>query len=75
MAGSEEPLLHPASYYRRQAVGARQIAEGVTTQAVKARLLNEARQYDQLAAKAENAAIEYGNAQQISRPSPRPGDL
>ena len=28
---SEEPLLHPASYYRRQALRARQIAEGVTT--------------------------------------------
>jgi hypothetical protein len=59
MAGSEEPLLHPAGCYRRQAVRARQIAEGVTIQAIKARLLNDARQYDQLAAKAENAAIEY----------------
>ena len=49
--GGELPP-HPATYYRRQAARARQMAEGVTTGAMKARLLDEAAQYDELAAKA-----------------------
>jgi len=39
-----------AAYYRRKAAQARQIAEEVTTQAMKARLLDEAFHCDQLAA-------------------------
>ena len=42
-----------AAYYRRKAAQARQIAEGVTTQAMKARLLDEAVHCDQLAANAD----------------------
>jgi len=49
--GGEIPP-HPAAYYRRQAARARRVAEGVTTQAVKARLLDDARYNDELAAKA-----------------------
>ena len=47
---------HPAAYYRRQATRARQVAEGVTTGAMKARLLDEAAHYDQLAADADQVA-------------------
>ena len=50
--GGELPL-RPAAFYRRQAARARQIAEGVTTRAIKARLLDDATQYDKLAAKAD----------------------
>ena len=42
-----------AAYYRRKAARARQIAEGVTTRAVKARLLDEAVHCDRLAADAD----------------------
>jgi hypothetical protein len=49
---------HPAAYYRRQAAQARRVAEGATTQAVKARLLDDAGRYDELAAKADRAAAE-----------------
>jgi hypothetical protein len=42
-----------AAYWRREAARARQIAEGVTTRAVKARLLDEAVRCDQLAADAD----------------------
>ena len=38
--GGEIP--QPATYYRRKAARARQVAEGVTTRAMKARLLDEA---------------------------------
>jgi hypothetical protein len=48
----------PAAYYRRKAARARQIAEGVTTQAMKERLLDEAIHCDQLAAGADRAAGE-----------------
>jgi len=44
---------HPAAYYRRQATRARQIAEGVKIRAMKARLLDDAAHYDELAAKAD----------------------
>ena len=50
--GGEIPP-HAGAYYRRQATRARQIAEGVTTRAMKARLLEEAAHYDELAAKAD----------------------
>jgi len=39
----------PAEYYRRKAARARQVAEGVTTRAIKARLLELALEYDKLA--------------------------
>jgi hypothetical protein len=55
--GGEIPP-HPAAYYRRQAARARRVAEGATTQAVKARLLDDAGQYDELAAKADRAGAE-----------------
>jgi hypothetical protein len=54
--GGEIP--QPASYFRRKAARARQIAEGVTTRAVKERLLDEAVHYDQLAADADRASGE-----------------
>ena len=38
-----------AAYYRRKAARARQIAEGVTTPAIKTRLFDEAVHCDQLA--------------------------
>ena len=52
--GGEVPS-HPATYYRRKAARAREIAEGVTTRAMKARLLDEAVHCDQLATKADRA--------------------
>ena len=52
----DEEIPQSATYYRRRAARARQIAEGVTTQAIKARLLNEAVQCDELAADADRAA-------------------
>jgi hypothetical protein len=45
----------PADYYRRKAARARQVAEGVTTRAVKMRLLELAVEYDHLADGADNA--------------------
>jgi hypothetical protein len=58
MARGGEIPPHPAAYYRRQAARARRAAEGATTQAVRARLLNDAGQYDELAAKADRAGAE-----------------
>jgi hypothetical protein len=57
MAWGGETLPHAAAYYRRQASRARQIAEGVTTRAMKARLLEEAAPYDELAAKADRIVV------------------
>jgi hypothetical protein len=54
--GGELPL-HPTAYYRRQAARARQIAVGVTTRAMKARLLGDATRYDELAAKADRIGV------------------
>jgi len=54
--GGEIP--QPATYYRRKAARARQVAEGVTTRAMKARLLDEAVHCDQLAADADRGAGE-----------------
>ena len=48
--------LQSAAYCRRKAARARQIAEGVTTRAMKARLLDEAVHWDQLAADADREA-------------------
>ncbi len=45
----------PAEYYRRKAARARQVAEGVTTRAIKARLLELALEYDRLADGTETA--------------------
>jgi hypothetical protein len=50
--GGEIPP-YPAAYYRRQAARARRVAEGATTQAVRARLLDDASHYDELADKAD----------------------
>src|SRR5262249_37802317 len=50
--GGEIPP-YPAAYYRRQAARAREIAEEVTTRTIKARLLNDAVHFDQLAATAD----------------------
>ena len=55
--GGEIPP-HAAAYYRRQAARARRVAEGATTQAVKTRLLDDAGQYDELAAKVDAAGAE-----------------
>ena len=49
---------HPAAHYRRQAVRARRVAEAATTRAVKARLLDDADHYDELAAEADRAGTE-----------------
>jgi hypothetical protein len=51
--GGESPP-HPATYYRRQAARARQVAAEVTTPAMRLRLLN----CDELAAKADRIAEE-----------------
>ena len=58
MAWGGEIPPHPAPYYRRQAARARQVADGVTTRAMKARLIDEAIHYDQLAAAADRAGAE-----------------
>ena len=42
-----------ASYYRRRASRARQLVDGITTQALKTRLLEEAMHYDELAKAAD----------------------
>ena len=55
--GGEIPP-HAAAYYRRKAARARQLAEGMTTRAMKARLLDEAVHCDQLAADADRAEGE-----------------
>jgi hypothetical protein len=52
--GGEMPP-HPAGYYRQQAARARRVAEGATTQAVKARLFDDAVRYDELAVAADRA--------------------
>jgi hypothetical protein len=53
-----ERLLQPATHYRRNAARARKTAEGVTTRAMKARLLMSAVQFEQLAAEADREARE-----------------
>jgi hypothetical protein len=55
---SPEVQPQPAEYLRRKAVQARQQAKELTTPAIKARLLDLAFHYDQLADRAEQAAEE-----------------
>ena len=55
--GGESPS-HPSDYYRRKASHFRQVADEATTRAVKLRLLNEATQYDELAADGDRTAEE-----------------
>jgi hypothetical protein len=55
---SGETTLQPASYYRRKAARARQIAEGFTTPGVKAWLLDEATHCNHLAAAANRLTDE-----------------
>jgi hypothetical protein len=47
-----------SAYYRRRAARAREIAEGVTTRAMKARLLDEAVHCDRLAVDADRVVGE-----------------
>jgi len=58
MAWGGEMPPHPAGYYRQQAARARRVAEGATTRAVKARLLDDAVRYDELAVEADRAETE-----------------
>jgi len=58
MAWGGEIPPHPVAYYRRQAARSRRVAEGATTWAVKARLLDEAVRYDELAAEDDRAGEE-----------------
>jgi hypothetical protein len=46
---SRDPPPQPAEYYRRKAAEARRAAEDVTTAPIRTRLLDMARQFDQLA--------------------------
>jgi hypothetical protein len=55
MDQSTDLFSQPADYYRRKAARARQVAEGVTTRAVKTRLLDLAVEYDRLADGADTA--------------------
>jgi hypothetical protein len=57
-AWGEEITSQSAAYYRRRAARARQVAEGVTTRAIRARLLDEAAHCDRLAANADHVAGE-----------------
>jgi len=61
MDQSTELLPQPADYYRRKAARARQVAEGVTTRAVKSRLLDLALEYDRLADGADSATRPPGD--------------
>ena len=55
MDNSTDLSPQPAEYYRRKAARAREVAEGVTTRAVKTRLLDLAVAYDRLADGADSA--------------------
>ena len=55
--GGEMPP-HSAAHYRRKAARARQLAEGVTTEAMKERLFEEALHCDHLAAAADRETGE-----------------
>jgi hypothetical protein len=57
--GGEMPQ-QPANYYRQKAARARQMADGVTTRAMKTRLLDEAFHCDELAATADRLAKPQG---------------
>jgi hypothetical protein len=58
MAWGGEISPYPAGYSRQQAARARRVAEGATTRAVKARLLDDAVPYDELAAQADRSETE-----------------
>ena len=60
VAWGEAMPQQPASYYRREAARARQMAGEVTTQVVKARLLDAAVHYDELATAADRLAAGAG---------------
>jgi hypothetical protein len=64
----QESLPLPAEYYRREAAKARRAAESVTTQAIKARLLDLARQLDERAAAADGAKRRPASARRPLRP-------
>ena len=55
MENSTDWSPQPADYYRRKAARAREVAAGVTTRAVKTRLLDLAVEYDRLADGADTA--------------------
>ena len=55
MENSTDWSPQPADYYRRKAARAREVAAGVTTRAVKTRLLDLAVEYDRLADGADSA--------------------
>ena len=57
--GGEMPQ-RPATYYRRKAARARQMAEGVATRLMRTRLLDEASHYDELAGTADRLAKASG---------------
>jgi hypothetical protein len=58
MARRDEMPYEPASYYRWKAARARQLVDGITTQALKRRLLEEAMHYDELATAADRIAAD-----------------
>ena len=58
IACNEELSSRPAAYFRRKAAHTRQVADEVTTRAVKLRLLDEAIHYDELAAEADRTVEE-----------------
>jgi hypothetical protein len=59
MDNSTDLSPQPADYYRRKAARAREVAEGVTTRAVKARLLDLALEYDRLADSATRPPADF----------------
>ena len=60
IAWGEEMPQQPAKYYRQKAARARQMADGVTTRAMKTRLLDEAFHCEELAATADRLAKPQG---------------
>jgi hypothetical protein len=54
----EQYIKEGKSAIKRQAARARRVAEAATTRAVKARLLDDADHYDELAANADRAGTE-----------------
>jgi hypothetical protein len=62
MDPSRDPSPQPAEYYRRKAAEARRAAEDVTTAPIRTRLLDMARQFDQLADATASATEPPSNA-------------
>ena len=58
VARGDEMPNEPAFYYRLKAARARQLVEGITTRALKTRLLEEAMHYDELATVADRIAAD-----------------